>query len=474
MKRIVFLCISIFCVACWNDTKRNVTPADTVFGGKIINPTDSLVVLFFQERAVDTARIHQNRFSFEFENFAPDGLYYFKTGDNFHYVYLEKGDSLSISANTYNFDNSITCSGRGSSVNNFINEMGRKFAKEQEFYEKLYALPAVPFYHKVDSVYQECLRSYKTFLKKNPHLSEKAQKVAKASFFFDAHKPLEMYLLKYHGNRTVKGKVTDRVLPKYFYNFRKEIKYNDMDLSFYTPYHQYLVQYVNNEAYSNSLGTQKKNFKQENVLWFQIEKLKVIDSVFSRNVIRDNQMRNASFSYLLSANSQDYNRIYMRELEPLIEHNVHKQEIEQLYQTVFNFEKGKPLPDIELTDIQGEKKSIKSLVKGHMCIFYFWSAHNEYAKYLHLRVEQLRENFPNVDFVGVEIGSDYERWLYVVSDTKLIGTQQYYIASYQNKSNRDLISYNVNKALVVNKKGLIKESFVDVFSPDVELEILTD
>ena len=132
------------------------------------------------------------------------------------------------------------------------------------------------------------------------------------------------------------------------------------------------------------------------------------------------------------------------------------------------------MTEIELTDIQGENKSIKSLINGRICIFYFWSANNEYAKYLHLRVEQLRENFPNVDFVGVEIGSDYERWLYVVSDTKLIGTQQYYIASYQNKSNRDLISYNVNKALVVNKKGLIKESFVDVFSPDVELEILTD
>ena len=214
IKAILFF-LTIICISC---SKKE--PEKTIFCGRILNPIDSLVVLYFNDQIIDTATIDtKNNFCFRLDNLKQNGLYYFKTSDNFQYVYLERGDSLLFSANTYNFYKSVTYSGTNASVNNFINEMKLKVEQNENRYRNWYRLSPDKFVAKVDSIYLDYQHIYNDFLKKNKKLSFQAQKVAWASFFFDAHKPYELYQLE--NERVFQKKVT---LPEYFYNFRKNLK----------------------------------------------------------------------------------------------------------------------------------------------------------------------------------------------------------------------------------------------------------
>lgn len=456
--------LTIICIGC---SKKE--PHETILCGRILNPIDNFVVLYFNDQVVDSATIDtKNNFCFRLSNLKQNGLYYFKTSDNFQYIYLEKGDSLLFSANTYNFHKSVTYSGTNASINNFINEMKLKVEQNENLYQKWYRLSPDKFITKVDSIYLGYQHIYNDFLKKNKKLSLQAQKIAWASFFFDAHKPYELYKLE--NERIFQKKI---ILPEYFYNFRKKLNYNDLEISYFNPYYQYLIEYVNNIAYQKSvIANIPSTHREARLLNFQLNKLQTIDSVFKHNAIKDNMLRNASFSYLLNPRDEMYNRIYVEELSPRIEHNSHKREIKQLYQTILDFEKNKPFPNFQVVDINNDTIYIKNLIKPSVYnVFYFWSIENEYAKYLHYRIQQLKEISPDVNFVGIEIGGNYQKWLYEVADSDLIGTEQYYIDSYRKDSDRHLFSFNVNKAIVVNTNGVIEDTFAEVFSPKME-EIL--
>ena len=71
----------------------------TYFGGKIKNPKDKFVYLTKGKKVLDSARLNDhNKFSFKIDSLEL-GLYSFKHGAEFQYLYLEPKDSLLIYLN---------------------------------------------------------------------------------------------------------------------------------------------------------------------------------------------------------------------------------------------------------------------------------------------------------------------------------------------------------------------------------------
>lgn len=92
----------------------------TFFGGKIKNPKEPYVYLFSGKKIVDSAKIDVNqKFRFLLDSIKI-GLYTFKHGAEYQYLYLEPKDSLLIYLNTWDFDESLIFSGRGSAKNNYL------------------------------------------------------------------------------------------------------------------------------------------------------------------------------------------------------------------------------------------------------------------------------------------------------------------------------------------------------------------
>lgn len=447
------LFFGLLCLGCKNRPER------AVLYGKISNPTDSLVVLYSNEKAIDSVKLNSDD-SFHFVlNSVNDGLFYFKTGNFFQYVYLEKGDSLFFTSNTFNFHKSVMWSGEGSQVNNFISSIRQKTQNQENIYDAFFSLSPDLFTQKVDSIYKQYVVSYEKFLTENKEISPKAKKIAWASFFFDAHKPYERYLFEH--NHTSKEERLS--LPENFYSFRRKIDVNDEKFSLYTPYHQYLTHYINNISYVKNL--KKKNLADnKKMLHFQLNRLEVIDSIFSNKTIKDNMVRTAVFSYLLHPHGCSYNSTYIEKLQPYIEHNSHKKEIENLYQSVLKFGVGKEAPSLQLIDIKEDKTNLSTVIKPNQInIFYFWSSHNPY-QLLHQYMRYLERRFPNYNFAGIDTSHDFRKWSYNTSDTQIIQTNQYHIYGYRSKIDKNFVTYNLNRAVIIDRYGKLNHIFVDINS----------
>ena len=90
------------------------------FGGEVTNPTNPYVLFCKDSEIVDTIPLSkENTFFIKFDSLSP-GLYSFKHEPEYQYIYFEKNDSLMVSINSKDFDQSIVFSGRGEEKNNFL------------------------------------------------------------------------------------------------------------------------------------------------------------------------------------------------------------------------------------------------------------------------------------------------------------------------------------------------------------------
>ena len=92
----------------------------TVLRGFFPNSKDPSVVLYANDTPIDTVYLDKDKnFIFNLK-IKESQLYNFETKGKFQYVFIEPNDSLVVYANAYNFDESISFSGRGAAINNFI------------------------------------------------------------------------------------------------------------------------------------------------------------------------------------------------------------------------------------------------------------------------------------------------------------------------------------------------------------------
>ncbi len=103
------------------NVKSNSEEAVAYLGGEIINPKNRDVVLFrFEDKASDTFRLdNNNRFIHRFDNFKA-GIYEIWHGNEYQIVVLEPNDSIMFRVNTYDFDESLVFTGKGSKKNNYL------------------------------------------------------------------------------------------------------------------------------------------------------------------------------------------------------------------------------------------------------------------------------------------------------------------------------------------------------------------
>ncbi len=87
-----FLLLSYFLVV---GCKNKVETDTAYFGGQIINPKSDKIYFYKNEELIDSAKLNNNRFLIQLKKFT-HGLYTFKHGNEFQYVYMQPSDSLLI------------------------------------------------------------------------------------------------------------------------------------------------------------------------------------------------------------------------------------------------------------------------------------------------------------------------------------------------------------------------------------------
>ena len=165
----------------------------TYFGGKIINPKEDRVILFYQEKPIDTFYLdNHNKFMGGLKN-VKEGLYHFMHGIEHQYIYLEPKDSLLVRLNTWDFDESLVFAGRGADRNNMLIDCFLAYEKDKTFFYEAYAQEPKAFKDRVDSLVKTKLKTYQDFIEQFPNETDGYKEILKVALTYPAYARIERY-----------------------------------------------------------------------------------------------------------------------------------------------------------------------------------------------------------------------------------------------------------------------------------------
>ncbi len=459
MSKPIFCVFLFVLVGCGKGEKKS---QNAFFAGEIVNPTSEYVVLFKGDVALDSAKLDgQNRFSFTMDSIS-EGLYHFNHEPELQYVYLEKGDSLMIRLNTLYFDESLIFSGKGEEINNFLLDLFLANEEEASLIRTFYRLNAVDFVDKIDSLKQIRLDAL-TELNKESALSEKKEKIGRASVVYNYNTYKEEYPFK-HLKFTGEN-VFDK-LPENFYNYRSDLTFNDKDLTYLRPYYQFMNNHVGNLSYMTCThDCAIKKGMVRNPLHFNMHKLQLIDSLVKEKDLRDNLFRYVAFNYLLNVNdAEENNEKFIESFHKLSDNNRHMQEIDALYEGIKNIQPHKEIPDVAVYDLDGNTISLRDIAGEKKTVFYFWSGSNRnHFEHIKRRVAQLTAENPEYRFVGINIRTPEAVWKGLL-ETSDLDQQMQYRATDFDALTKALVIDRLNKCIIIDD-GRIVNAFADVYGP---------
>jgi len=366
MKKGLLILACIFAYSCGVIDKR---PSPVYFGGEIVNPTSPYVVLFKDDQVIDSAKLDRsNRFKINFIA-ESEGLYHFDHSPQFHYVYLEKGDSLNLRLNTLEFDESIVFSGKGEEINNFIVELFLANEEDERIVDQYFQLEPDVFNEKIESIRHEKLQQLSSLLKE-VSLSPRATTLINATIDYNAFIYKEKYPF-YHKRATHEENLHN--IPSKFYSYRKELSLNNNDLIYFRPYYNFMKYHLGNLAYMECKEFCLNSSDTKGAIHFNEHKLKLIDSLIQEKKLKDNLYRNVVMHYLLKVRDTPENTLsFMETFKAYSPVNTHMDEIDQLYKDINNLQPNNTIPNLMVQNSDGRSVGLNDISKDKKVIIYFW------------------------------------------------------------------------------------------------------
>ena len=459
-----FLLIATLSLIAFSCASEKVTE-NTYFGGEIVNPNDSYVVLYKNEQLIDSFELdNNNRFMINLGEEFKEGLYYFVHKPEQQYIFLEKGDSILIRLNTYDFDESLVFTGIGSEKNNFLIDMFLLHEDEEKLVEEYFNLEPADFLSRMDSLKQMKFEQYDDLVL-NFELTDNAKNLVQASIDFPHYYNKEIYPYMHKKSKSLKELES---LPEDFYNHRENLNYDDDRLSYFRPYLDYMVYHFNNLSYHDC----KKNCDHHDPntkrsFHFYTHKLKLIDSVVKNESLRDNLFRNTAYAYFLRFQNPSSNKNFIASFNKYSQNSNHIDEINGLYKSIQNLQEGNLIPPVSLVRTDGSITSSNNILKENT-VYYFWSINQKnHMKNINAHVNALKKKYPSYSFVGININEDHTRWKSTLNSMKWDSSNQYRCASF-NEISRKFVIDGLNKAVIVKGDGTIVNAFSNIYEADFE------
>ncbi|MGV3696006.1 TlpA family protein disulfide reductase [Flavobacterium sp.] len=430
------------------------------FGGEIVNPNNPYVLFCKGNEVIDTLKLDKNnRFFVQFDSLAP-GLYNFKHEPEYQYVYFDKNDSIMVRVNSKDFDESVVFCGRGEEKNNFLMEMYLKNEKDKYKMFEYFDDNFDDFSKQIDSTYSKATKFYTT-RKSEIKWSEDFDVFAKASLDFNYYSKKELYPIV-HKIRT--GQDVIEQLPGDYYDYRKTINFNNVELSGYAPYVMYLSHMLNNMGTINY----HNHFTETDLaLKTNINKMNIADTLIKNETVKNNILNNIAFTYLLEDQNMANNNKFLATYKKLSTDKSKKNEITTICNAIQMLRVGNQLPEVNLNDPNGNKVSSANVVKPNT-VFFFWTVNaKSHFEAVHKKVMALKSKFPQYHFVGININDRKEDWKKTLENYKFDGITELHCADFEDIKNKWAIN-KIHRTIILGDNGLIKNAFVNIFDSKFE------
>jgi len=452
------LSILLFFTSCQNKFSSNNYVA--YFGGEIINPKNSYVLFCRNNEVLDTLKLDKNnRFFKKFDSLTP-GMYSFKHEPEYQYVYFDKNDSIMLRVNSNEFDNSLIFCGKGDEKNNFLTSL---YLKNEEDKNKMFAVfdfPFPKFSKYIDSCYQTTKKYYEA-KKQEIKWGSDFDKYAKSSLDFHYYSKKEIYPI-IHKTRT--GTDVFAQLPKNYYNYRKNIDYNNIKLSNYSPFVNYLSHLLNN------LGTIKYHNHFSDVdlsLKTSINKLNIADTLIKNNKVKNTILNNIAFSYLLEDQNMISNLKFFETYHKYSTDNSQKNEINKIANSIQLLKKGNKLPSIELLNTQNKIINSNAFANKKTIIFFWTKDAVSHLEAVHKKVLELQTKHPDYNFVGINLKDSEYEWKSVLNTYKFDNIIEYRCPNFDEIKFKWVIT-KIHRVILLDKGGKIDNAFANLFEQNFE------
>lgn len=437
-------------------------------GGEIVNPKSDYFILSKNNKTIDTLFLNQNnRFGKHFEELE-EGIYRFNHPPENQIMYLQPGDSVLIWLNTLDFDQSINFSGKGAKKSDFLLDLFLANREENEMILSYYKYHPDDFSQKIDSIYQDKTEQLNRLIEEKD-FSEDFIEIARAGIDYQHYHFKERYAFltrKYF-------KELASEIPEDFHDYREKINFESENLNSYYVYTNFIDDYFRTKAIERCDPKLPPSHD-----CFDLNSLNNIGYkiVLADSLIENPEIKNNYFDRLGSQGVT-----FSREAETI------DSVINLLEQTNYNREKlstlkqmagvqksllpGNNIGNLPLTTVEGDTVRLKE-ISDKPLITYHWSMFSkEHFIWQQGLIDKLRQKYPEVDFVGINIDKDIrDSWAEIVKSQTSNPEMEFHLTFSQ--INRDLLKAYLNKMFFISTTGEIIQGSSQLNSNTFEREIL--
>lgn len=452
--------VALFC-SCNREFKSDNYTA--YFGGEVSNPTSPYVLFCKDTEVIDSVKIDaNNRFFIKFDSLAP-GLYTFKNQPEYQSVYFDKNDSIMVRINAKDFDNSIVFCGLGDQKNNFLMEMYMKNEDDRSKIFDIFDYDIPSFTKNIDSAYASKKKFYNT-KKEAIKWSEDFDTFALAALNFHHYSKKEIYPMA-HEMRT--GEDILEKLPKDYYDYRKEINYNDAKLSNYAPFVNYLSHMLNNVS---TIHYHNHYTPLDLALRTNINKLNIADSLIKNKTVKNTILNNIAFTYLLEDQNMVNNQKFLETYHKYSTDKSKKNEILKIGNAIQLLKVGNALPKVELVNSDDKLISSDDFAKKKTVIFFWTDNLSSHMIAAHKKILALKSKHPDYQFIGINLDKDQKIWKAQLSKINIDGIVHLRCTNFEDlKANWAIIK--VHRTIILDENGNIKNAFTSLFDVNFDKEL---
>ncbi|MFD1613569.1 TlpA family protein disulfide reductase [Gelatiniphilus marinus] len=461
------LLIAITLLGCKQDGTNN--NGDYAYlGGEIINANGNFVVLSKSKHIIDTIRLDGNsRFIYKINNLKP-GIYTFKHGGELQMVLLEPKDSIMLRLNTLEFDESLVYTGKGAKKNNYlINEFLQNEIEEKKIF-KFCQLSAGAYQKEIENLKNKKHKKLKDF-KNKYDTSELFNKIALANIEYYYYFNKEIYPFVHYGHN--KNDILEG-LPKDFYNYRKNINYNDTFLKDYHIYNTFLRWNFSNIALNEHYKHANNNgFKSSNIC-YNLDRLALIDSLVTDTQIKEELLHHYTINFLNKSNNEKNNTTILNYYLNKSSNKKGKAMVTHYANTLNKLKTGASFPEIQLIDSNNTETSITTLINSPTVISFWSQSYYDHFKESQHKISELRSKYPEVRFIAINV-DDYglDSSLKALKRNRFSFKNQY---QFKNpKASKEVLAiYPMVKAFIVDENKKIVNSKTNIFARNFEEQLL--
>lgn len=457
MKYLIVSILSIFIFGCTPFVKENTA---TYFGGEILNPRSNFVLLLKDDIVIDTISLNNdNRFLKEF-NSLEEGLYTFKHGLEFQYIYMEPQDSLLVRLNTWDFDESIVFTGKGSSKNEFLINLFLQNEKEEKAMHQHFKLDEDAFQAKLDSLAYERENTYKGFVENELAISEGFDHLTSVAINLPLYRLKEVYPYYYKSAHHL-DKFPE--ISEGFYSYRDQINLNENNLLAFYPYQNYVMNYLYNLSHQLKEKDSTKSDITINVLNAVIENIsseEIKNTLLKRIVIND---------FIKSQNTCSIDNEKLAIFLKNCTNEAYINQVQNLVNDSKFVENKQPLPNFDIVSYNNTENNIREVINQQNAVIYFWSSEYMSVDYLVSRVKFLKHKHPNTLFIGIQMQPAFLNATNEPVLKKLDRNKQYKLTS--NSAANNFLTSRYPRTIIVNSKGDVLNGFTFLDSKNLSKEL---